>query len=212
MKRMGLIVFLFVAMSTSYAQTTAEWLQQKKTRIRYLMQQVAAFQMYIGDVKKGYRTVRDGLHVINDIKHGDFDLHHDYFNSLSSVSAGVKGYSKVGAFAKLQSQIIDLSKATRKLFSSPFLYASEQSYITATINSLLQKCSDDVDKIATVTTSGKMEMTEERRLEEVNSLYESAQDKYSFAVHLLQSTQLLLRSRSKDKENTANMYSIYGLK
>ena len=212
MKRSGLIVIMCIAMSASFAQTSQEWLQQKKTRIRYLMQQVAAFQMYAGDLKKGYRTVKGGLHLIDDIKHGDFDLHHRYFSSLSSVSSNIKGCNKVQGICELQAEIIDISQALRKLFSSPILYSSEQTYLSATMSNLLQKCSEDLDKLYTVTSAGEMQMKEKQRLEEINTLYQSAQDKYTFAVHLKQSTKLLLQSREKDKTNTSAMYSLYGLK
>ena len=212
MKRMGLAVWLCAAYCTVHAQTSAEWLQQKKTRIRYLTQQVAAFQVYLGDLKKGYRTVKNGLNVINDLKHGDFDLHHDYFNSLSSVSNAVRVDGKVERAADLESKIIDLTRSLRKLFPSSFLFAFERNYLTATIDNLLEKCSEDMDKLNTVTTSDKAQMTEARRFNEINTLYQSVQDKYSFAVHLKQSTQSLLRYRSKEKMNASTIYSLYGLK
>ena len=212
MKKIGLLAVLVIAMSGTYAQTTAEWLQQKKTRIRYLLQQVAAFQMYVADLKKGYRTVKNGLDVINDIKHGDFNLHHDYFSSLSAVSPIIKGSSKVQAITDLQAQTLNTSKAIRTLCSSSFLFLSEQAYITATFNNLVQKCSEDMDKLSILTMSGEMEMTDDQRLNEINALYQSAQDKLSFAVHLKQTTQGLIKSRMKDKANLSTIQSLYGLK
>ncbi len=212
MKRMGLLAVLVIVISGSYAQTTAEWLQQKKTRIRYLVQQVAAFQMYLNDLKKGYRTVKNGLGVIDDIKHCDFDLHHDYFSSLSVVRANIKGNSKVQAIADLQVQTVSTSKAIRKLFASSFLLPCEQGYITATINNVMQKCLEDMDKLMTLTTSGKVQMKDKQRLDQINVLYQSAQDKYSFTVHLKQSTQLLLQLRMKEKTNASTIHSLYGLK
>lgn len=212
MKRMCLLAALVITVSGTYAQTTAEWLQQKKTRIRYLLQQVAAFQMYVADLKKGYRAVKDGLATINNIKHSDFDLHHDYFSSLSAVSANVKGTSKVQAITDLQAQTLNTSKAIRTLCSSSFLFPSEQAYITATINNLVQKCSEDMDKLSVLTTSGEMKMTDDQRLNEIDALYQSTQDKLSFAVHLKQTTQGLIKSRMKDKTNLSTIQSLYGLK
>ena len=47
-------------------------------------------EVYAGYLKKGYDITQDGLKLISDIKHGDFDLHNDYFNSLKKVALAIK--------------------------------------------------------------------------------------------------------------------------
>jgi len=49
MKKIFLFLLLVVsAGSNLQAQTFAEWFQQKKTQKKYLLQQIAALQVYIG--------------------------------------------------------------------------------------------------------------------------------------------------------------------
>ncbi|MDQ2753440.1 MAG: hypothetical protein M3R72_10505 [Bacteroidota bacterium] len=212
MKRMILIPILWGSVLACSAQTSQEWFQQKKTRIQYAALQLMAFQVYMSDLQKGYKTVKGGLNVIHDLKRGDFDLHHNYFGSLVSISEAVKGYDKVKGITFLQMQIVNVSKAIHKLFSSPFLLSSEQDYLRATFNNLLKKSSDDIDNANLLTTSNEAQLKESERLEGINDLYQSVKDKYTFAVHLQQSTQLLLLSRSKEKTNTSTLNSLYGLK
>ena len=61
MKKQFLII-LFAVVSTSVkAQTFAEWFQQGATQKKYLLQQIAALQVYIGYVQKGYSIAKKGL-------------------------------------------------------------------------------------------------------------------------------------------------------
>ncbi len=50
------------------AQNWNEWFRQKKTQIRYYVEQISALQVYIDLGQKGYGIYQDGLTVINDIK------------------------------------------------------------------------------------------------------------------------------------------------
>ena len=54
---MPILLFLFVSMLLS-AQTTAEWFNQKATQKKYLIQQIAALQVYIGYLQKGGTRIR----------------------------------------------------------------------------------------------------------------------------------------------------------
>src|SRR6266498_4565607 len=97
MKRFLLSLLLIVGVHTSYGQTWNEWFRQKKTQIQYLVKQIAALKVYTDYLEKGYNIAKDGTNLINDIKHGDFNLHNNYFTSLKSVSSSVRNYSKVSA-------------------------------------------------------------------------------------------------------------------
>ena len=90
-----LMILLVLTVPCVHAQTFQEWTQQKKTQIKYLVQQIAAFQVYIGYVEKGYSIAKKGLNAISNIKHGDFSMHNDYFNSLKIVNPKIKKYWKV---------------------------------------------------------------------------------------------------------------------
>ena len=46
-----------------FAQTLAEWVSQKVTQKKYLLQQIAALQVYSGYLSKGYSIAKDGLNT-----------------------------------------------------------------------------------------------------------------------------------------------------
>jgi 3-phenylpropionate/cinnamic acid dioxygenase small subunit len=53
-----LTIFLLVTASGVYAQNWKEWTQQKKTQIKYLVNQIAALQIYATYVEKGYAIAK----------------------------------------------------------------------------------------------------------------------------------------------------------
>jgi hypothetical protein len=96
----------------SNAQVFNEWFRQKTTQKKYLLQQIAALQVYIGYAKKGYNIVSSGINTIRDIKKGDFNLHSTFFNALKSINPKISRYVKVADIISYQVRIIKLAKQT----------------------------------------------------------------------------------------------------
>ncbi len=113
-----LIILFVLSVSFCQGQTYDEWFRQKKTKEKYLLQQVAALQTYIGYAEKGYSIATCGLNAIKEFKHGDFNLHNTFFNSLSTVNPAIKKYSKVVAIIAMQisiaKQITNTIKSCKK--------------------------------------------------------------------------------------------------
>src|SRR5260221_4860823 len=105
MKMIFIILSLFVCIQAGHAQTYDEWFRQKKTQKKYLLQQIAALQVYIDYAKKGYDIASKGLNTIRDIKNGDFNLHRDFFGSLKQVNPKIKKYAKVADIIAYQVSI-----------------------------------------------------------------------------------------------------------
>src|SRR3954469_16187075 len=92
MKTTFIISLLLAFAGQSQGQTFSEWFRQKKTQKKYLIEQIAALQVYTGYLEKGYSIVIEGLSQISNIKHSDFDLHADYFSSLKYINPSIKNY------------------------------------------------------------------------------------------------------------------------
>ncbi len=111
-----LIILFVLSVSFCQGQTYDEWFRQKKTQKKYLLEQIAALQTYIGYAGKGYSIVTGGLSIIRNIKHGDFNLHNNFFNSISSVNPAIKKYSKVVSIIVMQ---ISIAKQVSDTFVIP---------------------------------------------------------------------------------------------
>lgn len=213
MKRLIVIMLFVFASASTKAQTFAEWFRQSATQKKYLLQQIAALQVYIGYVQKGYSIAKQGLNTISDIKHGEFNLHKDYFNSLKTVNPKIKNYRKVADIIVLQVNIGKIYKdAVKKVKQSSSFNADEISYINSVFERLIDDCAKTIDELITVTTSNQLEMKDDERLKRIDDLYGDMQDKYSFVQAFSNRAKLLAASRIKEQNDIQSSRAINGIK
>jgi hypothetical protein len=213
MKKVLILSLLILAGMFGKAQTFDEWFDQKKTQKKYLIQQIAAFKVYLGYVQKGYAIAQKGLAAIIESKKGDFGLHNGFFQSLEDVNPKISKYAKVADIIALQFKTMqvyrDVSKQVRlnKLFSS-----GEMNFINGVFEKLLDDCSDINSDLTIVITSGKLEMKDDERLKRIDYLYSNMQDAYTFAQGLGTETKLLSLQRMKEENDIHTSRSINGIK
>ena len=208
-----LMLCAILSMSSAKSQTWDEWFQQKKTKLKYIAQQIAAFEVYAGYLKKGYEIVDKGWNTINDIKHGDFDLHNNYFNSLKQVNNSIGDYDKVDGITNLQLQILQVDDATKKFVQdNENIQVAEKDYINKVLANLLSKCGDDLDELKTLTTNDSLSMKDDERLARIDNLYIDMQDKYAFAKDFQSTVQTLALSRAKGTNDVKTTKLLYGIK
>jgi hypothetical protein len=198
---------------TVHAQTFAEWFQQKKTQKKYLLQQIAALQVYIDYAQKGYQIAKEGLTTISGFTKGEFNQHTDYFNSLQSVNPQIKRYAKVTEIIALQIKIVqNYNRTYRRLNSSDAFSNDELVYIGRVFSRLLDDCDKTLDELIMITTDGKLEMKDDERMERMDKLYLDMQDKYSFSQSFLSDAASLAASRMKEKAAIKNSRVWQGIK
>jgi hypothetical protein len=209
-----IILFLLVSFTAgAKAQTFAEWFQQKKTQKKYLLQQIAGLQLYIGSIKKGYSIAQKGLTTMSEFKNGEFHLHSDYFKSLKNVNPRVKNYSKVADIIFYQIQIVQTYRQACKRIKKSYAFTpNEISYMNRVFGRLMDDCNAAIDELITVTTSGKLEMTDDARVERIDALYEEMEDKYSFVKSFTDETIEVADARAKEKNDVEAGRLIYGVK
>lgn len=213
MKR-SFILFSIVILSTSVkAQTFAEWFRQKATQKKYLLQQIAALQVYIGYAQKGYTIVHNGLNIITDIKHGDINLHSDYFNSLKTVSPTIRKYRKVADIIAFQLKIVkEYSSFSRQVQKSKMFNADELKYMNTVFSKLIDDCMNTIDELTMVITDHQLEMKDDERLKRIDILYNDMQDKYSFVKRFSDEAKILAVSRLTEQNDVQTSRAINGIK
>ena len=178
------------------AQTLAEWTQQKETQIKYLLDQIAANNVSIDYLEKGYELAKTGLNTIQNIKKGDFNLHRDFFGSLEIVNPKIKTYTKVADIIAYQVRIVkNISTTIKNLKESGQFNADELDYSKAVFENLLEECLKNVDELYLVITSGALQMTDDERIKRIDQLYTDMQDKYSFCQSFSEEHSVLAMQR-----------------
>jgi hypothetical protein len=213
MKKMLIfITCCFVLITAAHAQNAEEVFQQKKTQKKYLLRQIAALQVYIQFLQKGYGIARDGLTLIGDIKDGEFGLHKGYFRSLGSVSPTIRSYGRINEVTSLQKRIADISRDSyRKARKSGAFTEEELRYIRRVHERLLDDCSHTLDELLAVTADSKLQMTDDGRMSRIDNLYARMQDQYAFLKSFDDETMALAASRMKSEKDIKISRTINGL-
>lgn len=199
MKKIITIAVLFLCLS-SQAQIAVELTSQKKTQIKYLLQQIAANKVYIEYIEKGYGIARKGLNAIQKIKKGDFDLHRDFISSLSNVNPKVKSYTRVGDIVIYQVRIVkDVKTVIGNLKESNQFSPEEIDYSKAVFERLLDECLKSMDELFLVITSGELQMKDDERIKRIDRLYLDMQDKYAFCKSFSEECSVLAMQRLMEK-------------
>ena len=200
---MKTIILLLLSLATSgtcFSQTVAEWAQQKKTQRKYLMQQIAAFQMYLRHLKNGYDIAHTGISTVKNIKNGEWDLHKGYFGSLATVHPAIKNYAKVADIISMQIRII---KQVRALINESrqrkLLNAGEIEYVVKICDHLLAECLKSMENLIMVITSGELEMKDDERIKMIETIYAAMQDKSVFLLSFGNSIAMLSKQRLHEK-------------
>src|SRR6185312_9537544 len=159
LEKLLLIIMICFSTSRVKSQTFDEWFKQKKTQIEYLVEQIAALDVYRQSLEKGYDITSTGLKFIHRIKKGDFDLHELYFSSLKKVNPQVKSYAKIAAIILLQTAILDAcDKQKKKMKQSHQFSVGEINYSLKVFESVLDECGKIIDQLMLVLKDGSFEM------------------------------------------------------
>lgn len=200
MKYLIIIITGFVlSVNSGQGQNWNEWFNQKKTQQKYLVQQVAALQVYLGYVKKGYEIARQGLNLIGDIKDGNFSLHKNYFESLETVNPAVRNSAKVAEIILLQKLIMrdfgglyDDSKKDENFTSG------EVRYIGKVYQNLLKECEAALDELEIAVADGEAEMEDDERIERIDKVHREMKDRYAFTRDFVNTARLLAAQRARE--------------
>lgn len=200
------VVLFIMAASAAKCQTWSEWWSQKKTQKKYLLEQIAALQVYTGYLKKGYEIAGTGLGTVKDIKNGEFGLHSTFFSSLKAVSPAIRNNAKVAGIIAFQ---IAISKAFNGIRNNGMLSLSNQQYITDVRERVIDECAEDLEELLLIITSGEIEMTGDERIERLDKVYEAMKDKSAFTQSFMGDVGLLIRQKENEQESVNRLRRYY---
>jgi len=188
------------------AQTWSEWFSQRKTQRKYLIEQLAALKLYAGYLKKGYEISRSGLTFIKDASQGELDLHGAFFASLKRVSPLVRNYGKLAGIIQMQ---LDISRALRALDNLPQMDEAQQRYISRVSDQVRAENQANLEELALVITSGRVELSDDQRLIRIDRLYEQMEQKVSFTFSFAGAVRTLISQRKREMESIKQMEEWY---
>ena len=174
-----------------------------------MLEQIAKYEVYLQDLKKGYNIVQQGLNTIGQIKKGDLSLHQLFFSSLLQVSPGVKAYGKVTDMIAMQVQITTLCHQYAQTATLPGLNAAEIKYLAAVFNHLLDLSDKDLTELTSIMTDGVLQMDDSQRIGRIDALYTDTTEQYQFLRHFTDQLKLLALQRQSESNSIQQLLQQY---
>jgi hypothetical protein len=210
----ALLFFLFtgLALTQVKAQFLGGFFSQQSNKEKIMTEQIADLQIYEHALKNGYHIAETGLNTAHNLKNGTLGLHTAYFNSLEQVNPMVSDDPKGKAILGLQQQIINcFTVEISWQQKQKLLQANELAYLESVHDNLLKECKKDVDELTLVLTPGKMQLTDQQRLDRLDRLYASMNDKYAFAGNFTAKCRKLALGRQQAKQEKEQLKKLYGI-
>jgi len=189
------------------AQTFAEWFSQKKTQKKYLLQQIAALQVYSGYLKTGYGIAKGGLGNIGGYITNEYGLHSGYYQHLKTVNPAIKNNSQVNDILRWQQDILKQTAAIKKQAG---LTTKENNYTAGVCKALLADCDANLHDLETVLSDDKTEMSDEERIRQIARLHAAMENNYRFAASFSSQLQIYVRSKQQEQNDQNTLKNLYG--
>jgi hypothetical protein len=205
------VTFIFNCTSAR-AQEWDEWFSQTSTQRKYLFQQIAALQVYLDYLKRGYNIVQKGWTTVENITNGNLNLHRDFFGSLKGVNPVIGNSAKVVDIIAFQYYIIRNMKGVYNFCASNKNFTPEEiRYIAKVHTNMLFLCDASISELLMIIHADKTEMTDDERMLRIDKIYDDMQDKHAFVKAFDSDTKQLSSQRSKEEREAEIFRKIQGV-
>ncbi|MVN91512.1 hypothetical protein [Mucilaginibacter aquatilis] len=202
--RLVLIALMFS--TSAKAQNFSEWFRQKKTQKKYLLQQIAALQVYGGYLHKGYQIAQGGLGSIGGYIGHELLLHKDYYDRLKTASPSVKSNPQIKQIMRWQQDILFVTRAINKQGG---LNESEATYAAQVTEKLLNDCDAQLHDLETVLAANKVAMNDEERLRQTGKIYEAMESNFRFVTSFQAQLGWYAYSKNKEQLDVKRLRKLY---
>ena len=209
-----LVLSLFTAVSSAMAiranaQTFAEWFEQNKTQKSYLLQQIAALQVFSGYLKQGYEVATNGMNSIAGSLKKENDLHTTYYGRMKNVDPVVRNNSMVKDITTWQQDIL---KRLQDINAISGLTSEEKSYLVSVSAAVLKDCDQQLSTLQNVISDGKMEMSDSERIALLTKIHTEMMDNYRFASGFAAEAKVYAAQKQQGQSEAAMEKQLYGIK
>jgi len=180
--------------------------------IKVMLEQLAALKGYAGAVEKGYQLAEEGIHLVRDLKSGEFHLHQVFFGSLQEVDEAVlrwPGGRKCYVQVEEMNAVFD--DAIGVYVASGWLRAEELAYVEQVRTEVDRKGRNDLEVLRTLTQDGALAMTDGERLRRIEMLARAVGERVSHVQVFLTEVSWLIAQRQKEMAFTGTLKKMYGL-
>jgi hypothetical protein len=207
----GMVLAMLLLMLFMPNKSVAQY--QEMQQLILNIEKLAQFKQILSDMKKGYEILTGGYKAVKDMTQGNFTLHKTFLDGLMQVSPAVKNYKRVGDIINYQILLVKESKVAFKRFTNSKSFTeNEITYFEKVYDNLLKESLRNLDELTIVITANKLRMSDDERLEAIDTIYLDMQEELLFLRNFNASSNILAVQRAKERNDINALRGIYELK
>jgi len=208
-----LVYTLFTAIasgmaSQASAQTFAEWFKQKSTQKKYLLQQIAALEVYAGYLKTGYQIAGHGLGSISEYLGSENGLHTAFYQKLKIASPLLRENPQVREILAWQDDMLTMLSDIGAITG---LSTNERNYLLQVKNAVFKDCDGQISQLENVLTESKLEMSDSERLGLIATIHQAMQENFRFASAFTEQVRIYALQRRKEHQAVTTDKEVYAI-
>jgi len=201
---------LFSTTIAAQSQTLAEWTQQRRTQIRYLLQQVVALQAYTSQLQQGYQVLQKGLSTISRITDGEYKLHELAFGALKRVNPAIRAFAQVPEMIARQWKMVQRARrAVKEQHASGQFTEDELGYIERVLDKLIEGSVRQLDELLTLTTASEYELEDSERMDRILAAQTELNSLYGLVHRFAQSNLTVSAQRTREATEVHHSRALY---
>lgn len=186
---------------------------QEAIQLALNIEKLNQLRQILSNMYKAYTIISNGYNKVKDITSGNYKLHEAFMDGLMAVNPKVRNYRRVADIISTQAQLLKEYKSAYSRFSrSGVMSARELEYLMDVYGNLMDQSLQHLDELTMILTSGKFKMTDDERLEGIDRIYFSMQEKTSFLRSFNNRTSLLVAQRTRELSDVRMMQELHDLK
>lgn len=164
------------------------------------LEKLSQFKKILQNMYDGYKILNKGYTAVKDISQGNFNLHNTFLDALFEVSPAVRKYKRIADIISYQVRIVKEYKAAYNQFKGDKQFTVQEiEYIGNIYKNLFDQSLKSLDELAMVITARKLRMSDDERLQAIDSIYASIEDQYSFLRDFNGNTAMLSLQRKSER-------------
>lgn len=177
-----------------------------------MLEQLAALRGYIITAEKGYQVAEEGLHLVGNIKSGEFNLHRLFFQSLKTVDQAMLQNPALAESYRLRAAIDHaFSQAVPGYVTSGRLLPDEMRYIQGLQQCIAEQGRHDQRALQALTQDEGLSMMDGERIRRIDEIRADLQTRYGQIKNFLTGIAWLIAQRQKEQAYTAILKKWYGI-
>ena len=108
-------------------------------------------------------------------------------------------------------EVKEYKNAYRRFRQDGNFRPEEIKYLGSVYANLFNQSLKNLDALATILTNGDLRMSDDERLQAIDTIFGSMQDKLLFLRHFNNNTTILAIQRAREKKDAGTVQKIYGL-